>query len=231
MSILYGVSVGTGDKELITLKAINAVKNCNVIAYIHSPNKQSMALEIINEYITDDKIHIAIEMPMGKNTKNAIYIYDSACEKIKQHLVKGTSVAFLCEGDAMFYGSFMYVNERIKYQYNVKIISGINSVSASTASLGVGLVSRNEILSVIPAGADEEKIITTIKNSDTITIVKTNNNNIDKIKKILSDLNLLDKAMCIINASSKNEQIIKLNKLNEIPYFTTIIIKKNKDFY
>jgi precorrin-2/cobalt-factor-2 C20-methyltransferase len=230
MSILYGVSVGTGDKELITLKALNTVKNCGVIAYIHSPNKQSMALEIIDEYITDDKIHIAIEMPMEKNTKNATYVYDNACKKIKQHLIKGISVAFLCEGDAMFYGSFMYVNERIKQQHSVKTISGINSVSACTASLGFGLVSRNEILSVIPAGANEDKIITTIKNSDAIAILKTNNN-INKIKKILSDLNLLNKAICIINASSKDEQIIELNKLNEIPYFTTIIIKKNKDFY
>ena len=145
-------------------------------------------------------------------------------------MIKGISVAFLCEGDAMFYGSFMYVNERIKQQHSVKTISGINSVSACTASLGFGLVSRNEILSVIPAGANEDKIITTIKNSDAIAILKTNNN-ISKIKRILSDLNLLNKAICIINASSKDEQIIELNKLNEIPYFTTIIIKKNKDFY
>ena len=230
MAKLYGVSVGTGDSELITLKAVGTIKQCPVIAYIHTPNKQSMALEIVADYITDDKTHIAIEMPMKNDTTTATEQYNWGSEQITKHLSNGEDVAFLCEGDSLFYGSFMYINERIKNDFDVEIIAGINSVSASASVIGTGLVSRDEILSVIPATADEEKIISAIKNADTVAIVKTNRH-LEKIKTILNDLSLINNATCVINASKENQTIIPLAEVDELPYFATIIIKKNKDFY
>ncbi|MGB1360680.1 MAG: precorrin-2 C(20)-methyltransferase [Alphaproteobacteria bacterium] len=230
MAKLFGVSVGTGDENLITVKGLNIIKSAPVIAYIHLPNKDSLALSIIKNHISDDKVHIPIAMPMNLETETASNAYDNGAVEIKKYLDAGKDVAFLCEGDSLFYGSFMYINDRIKSDYNVEIIPGVNSVSASSSALGMGLVSRNEILSVIPATNDEEKIISAIESADTIVIMKIGKH-LNKIKDILTKLNLTDNAYCVINASHDNEQVSPLNQVETSPYFATIIIKKNTGLY
>ena len=230
MAKLIGLSVGTGDSELITLKGYNALQTADVIAYIHTPNKPSMAREIIRPHIPKNTNELPIEMQMQTDTTGATNTYDNACEQIKPYLDNDKTVVFLCEGDALFYGSFMYIYDRLQDYTDTEIIPGITSVSASCSVAKLPLVSRNDILTILPATTDKDTLYNAINNADSIAIMKVSKH-LEKVKSVINDLGLMDCSICVINATTTEQQITPLSKLTTAPYFCIILIRKNQKLY
>jgi precorrin-2/cobalt-factor-2 C20-methyltransferase len=127
---VYGIGVGPGDPELITVKALRLLRAADVIAYPAPEQGDSFARAIAAPHLPAGRIEIAIRMPIGDGQFPKHEIYDRAADEIAAHALAGRTVAVLCEGDPFFYGSFMYLHERLVERCPVKIVPGVSSLMA-----------------------------------------------------------------------------------------------------
>ena len=156
--------------------------------------------------------------------------YDAATLKIAAHLNQGQHVAFLCEGDPFFYGSFMYLFERMSDQYKTVIVPGVSSLTASAAAISRPLAARNDVLSVVPAPLPAETLRSRIVEADAIALIKVGKH-FDKVRSVIRDLKLEDRATIVESATRDNQKITQLADIPEgdRPYFSTILIYKGAE--
>jgi precorrin-2/cobalt-factor-2 C20-methyltransferase len=223
----YGLGVGPGDPELITLKAWRIISHAPVIAYPAANGNDSLARRIAAPFIPEDVIEVAIAVPMRREREPAQQAYDEAAQAIAEHLDQGRDVAFLCEGDPLFYGSFAYLFTRLAKDYLTQIVPGITSITACAAAMGRPLAARNDILKVLPGTLDASRLKQEITRSDAIAIMKVGQH-FDKIRAVLNELGLGERAVVIEKATCDDERITPLCDVpeGEQPYFSTILIYK-----
>ena len=147
---LYGIGVGPGDPELMTLKAHRLISTARVVAYPAPDDGDSFARQIAAATIPEDAEEIPMIVPMRVDRFPAQEVYAGAAERIAGHLELGTDVAVLCEGDPFFYSSFMYLFARLAKRFPVEIVPGVTSLTACAAALKRPLTSRNDVLTVLP---------------------------------------------------------------------------------
>ena len=147
---LYGVGVGPGDPELITLKAHRILQSVPVIAWPAPLEGDSMARTIAAPHLPGGQTEIPIRMPLVSERFPAQAVYDRAAEDIRGHLADGRDVAVLCEGDPFVYGSFMYIFARLAKHFAVRVVPGVSSLTAGAAAMGMAIASRNDVLLVLP---------------------------------------------------------------------------------
>ena len=131
---LYGIGTGPGDPELVTRKAWRLIQQADIIAYLAPDDGPGSARGIVAEAIGNDVCEIIMRVPMRTGRAPAQSIYDDGAKQIAMHLDAGRDVVMLCEGDPLFYGSFMYVLARLRDDYPVEIVAGVTSVTACAAS-------------------------------------------------------------------------------------------------
>ncbi|MCL2933781.1 MAG: precorrin-2 C(20)-methyltransferase [Trichodesmium sp. MAG_R03] len=221
---LYGLGIGPGDPELLTLKAHRILTTVPVIAYPTSENGKSLARAIAADFIGSDQIEIPMYLPFNIQESSQPY-YDQAAQQITQHLKIGQDVAVLCEGEPMLYGSFMYIFQRLSGKFSTEVVPGISSIMASTAMLGVPITYRNDVLSVIPATLDEVKLRDRLAVVDAVVIIKLGRH-FAKVRKILDELGLLHRALYIERATQTEQRIVNITELEptEVPYWSLILI-------
>jgi precorrin-2/cobalt-factor-2 C20-methyltransferase len=224
LSCLYGVGVGTGNPELITLKALRIIQSVPVIAYPASEQGNSFARSIVAEFLKENQIEIPIVLPF-KLKKSAQPFYDKAAEVLAEHLNNGRDVAVLCEGDPFFYGSFMYIFNRLSPLFTTEIIPGISSVMASAAMIGVPLTYRNDVFMVLSGILSKEVLQEKLKVADAAVIIKLGKN-FSKVKQVLEQLRLVERAKYIENATRENQKILSIDEVEaeSVPYFSLIVI-------
>ena len=229
---LIGVGVGPGDPELITLKAHRLIKNAKVIAYPAPDSGESFARSIVAKFFQPDVIEIPIIIPMRSDRFPAKEIYDQAAISISSHLDQEQEVIVLCEGDPFFYGSFMYLFERLADNYPTQVIPGVSSMTACAAQLGAPLAGRNEILSVIPATLSEEILLERLKTMQSAAIIKVGKH-FKKVKNILEQLGLLEVSGYIERATLPNQVVCRLSEknLDVAPYFSMILVNKGENLW
>ena len=229
MSCLYGVGVGTGNPELITLKALRILQSVPVIAYPASEEGNSFARSIVAEFLQGDRIEVPIVLPF-KLEKSAQPFYDKAAEQLAEHLNNGKDVAVLCEGDPFFYGSFMYIFNRLSPKYATEIIPGISSVMASAATIGVPLTYRNDVFMVLSGILSGEVLREKLQVADAAVIIKLGRN-FSKVKQVLQELGLVERAKYIENATMENQSILSVDEVEAktVPYFSLIVIPSRFD--
>ncbi len=222
---LYGLGVGPGDPELMTLKAHGILKSAKIIAYPAPDTGASFAREIVTEYIREDATEIPIIIPMRTQRFPAQEIYDEAARTIAHHLDRGEDVVVLCEGDPFFYGSFMYLYARLNAQYTIEVVPGVSSLMACAAEFGRPLAARNDVLTIIPAPLAPEQIKRQLEKTDAAAIIKIGRH-YDKIYSILDELGLLERAGYVERASLPNQKIARLSQTNidKAPYFSMILV-------
>ncbi len=222
---LFGLGVGPGDAELLTLKAHRILASTKIIAYPAPDTGPSFAREIVTEYIRCDAVEIPIIIPMKTTRFPAQEIYDQAATTISHHLDQGDDVAVLCEGDPFFYGSFMYLHARLNQNYRVEVIPGVSSLMACAAAFGRPLAGRNDVLTIIPAPLKPELIKQQLEATDAAAIIKIGRH-YDKVYSVLKELNLLDRAGYVERASLANQKIVRLSEtsLDKAPYFSMILV-------
>ena len=222
---LYGVGVGPGDPELMTVKAWRLISTADVIAYLCANGKDSTARDIAKPFIAEGTTEIAIDMPMRVEREPGEAAYDKGALAIAAALDKGKDVIMLCEGDPFFYGSFMYIFERLSSKYKTIVVPGVTSITAAAAAIGRPLVARNDVLKVLPATLPEDKLHFELAMSQSVAIIKVGRH-FGKVKLILAELGLLSKATAIENATHENQKITPVENIegDTLPYFTTIIV-------
>ena len=228
--IFYGIGVGPGDPELLTVKAINAIKISEVIIAPKTEKKSdSLALTIAKPYLRADAQIVYQTFPMVKDFETSPEIFEDNVTEILSYLRDGKIVGFLTLGDPMFFSTYIYIFKLLK-NFGVKIetVAGVPAFLAIAAKIGYPVAYGNEILSIIPATADIEKISDALKNSDDAVLMKVYKN-FGEIAEILNNENLSENALLVSRCGLEDEKIItdlesfKNEKLN---YLSTILTRK-----
>jgi precorrin-2 C20-methyltransferase/precorrin-3B C17-methyltransferase len=230
---LFGVGLGPGDPELITIKALRTIRQAQVIAYPMAKRGQSNARCIVSSELTPEQIELPMIYPIttestdqsGEYEVIIAAFYDEMAEQIAAHLCVGRDVAVLCEGDPFLYGSFMYLHDRLAHRFSTEVIPGIPSVMAAAARLATPLVRRDSALTLLPATLSEDVLTARLNLYDAFAIMKLGRN-FTKVKNALSRAGVLDKALYIERATMSQERIAKLNDVDpaSVPYFSLILV-------
>jgi precorrin-2/cobalt-factor-2 C20-methyltransferase len=226
----FGVGVGPGDPELLTLKARRIIGNVPVVAYPKTESGDSLARRIAAPHLPSGIVELPVALPMAVDREPARSAYDLAAREIAAHLSAGRNVAFLCEGDPFFYGSFMYLHQRLKRTFPCEVVPGVPSLMAAAAAAGQPLASRNEVMTVLPAPLDTERLADAIARSDSVAIVKVGRH-FARIRGLLRDAGLADRAVIIARATHADQRITPLAEIaeGEQPYFSTILVYKGSE--
>lgn len=227
---IYGLGVGPGDPELITLKALRLLHAAPVIAYPAPDNGDSLARAIVAPHLPGGQTEIAIRIPMLIERAPLQEIYDRAAVELAIHLDEGRDVAVICEGDPFFYGSFMYLFGRMVERFRVEVVPGISSLMACSTSLGAPLAGRNDVLSVIPAPLAEADLKARLLSTDAAAIIKVGRH-FAKVKAILEELGLTANARYIERATMASQRILPLADVSgsEVPYFSMVLVHRRGD--
>ena len=225
---LYGLGVGPGDPELLTLKALRLLRAVPVVAYPAPERGNSFARSIVAAWIERHQREIAIRFPMRPGPP-PVEIYDGAAAELAAELEDGRDVALLCQGDPLFYGSFINVLTRLAGRYQIEIVPGVSSLTACAAAAATPLVSRDDTLAVIPATLDEDQIAARLAASESVAIVKLGRH-IAKVRRVLDRLGLLDGAVCIEHATLPTQRVAPFACINpdRAPYFSTVLIATSR---
>ena len=227
---LYGIGVGPGDPELITLKAKRTLEEADVVAYVMAAGAKSFARAIVSDFIADGQQEYSFEIPMKPSRQPAQLAYDRAAIDIAEFLDAGKNVVVLCEGDPFFYGSFMYLFERLSGQYETEIVPGISSLNAGAATLKRPIAARNDVLTVIPAPMESDKITELMAKADAICFIKIGRH-FARIRKLIEEAGLMSCAAYLERVSGDDEKTMALADVSgtEVPYFSTIMIYKGNE--
>jgi len=227
---LFGVGVGPGDPELLTLKAHRLINQALVIAYPAPDSGDSFARTIVAELIPEQAREIPIIVPMQVDRFPAQEVYDQASAEVAAELDGGHDVVVLCEGDPFFYGSFMYLYERLADRYPIEIVPGVTSMTACAAVLSRPLAARNDVISVIPAPLPEAELKSRIEAADAAAIIKVGRH-FQKVRRVLDDLGLTDASGYVERATLDNQKISRLSDLDAdaAPYFSMILVYKGSE--
>ena len=227
--ILYGVGLGPGAPDLVTLRAARLIESATVVAYPTLAGAASFARAIAADLIAPGTIEIVMDVPMSVERAPAQAAYDKSAAEIAASLDAGQDVVCLCEGDPFFYGSFMYLFARLSADYRVEVVPGVTSVTACAARAGMPLVARNERLTVLPGPLPEDQLRARIEGAESVVIMKVGRH-LAKIRGVIDALGLTDGAVYVERATLPQEVILPLADAPEkAPYFSMILLTKGAD--
>lgn len=221
---LHLTGVGPGDPELLTLKAARLLATVPVVAYPTTGEDAALALEIAGPHLNPAAERLPVSIPMAVERGPAQVAYDGAATAILAHLRAGRDVAWLCEGDPLFYGSAMYLVARVGPHAPVAIIPGITSLTAAAAVAGRPLAARNEMLKVLPAPLDDATLRAELAATPVAAIIKVGRH-FDRIRALLTETGHADGAVVVEHATTSRQRITRLVDFahDERPYFSTIL--------
>lgn len=223
---LYGVSIGPGDPELITVKAMNKIAQSKYIATPHTGTGDSSALSIVSQAIDlSDKEIMMLEFPMTKDKDILAKSHNEAADAIAEVLDNGEDVAMLNLGDVTIYSTFAYTMDKLLEKgYEVEVIPGVTSFCASASQLKIGLTTMNEPLHILPAtGIDLKEALQMPGSKVLMKIGKS----MPKLIETLKELGIEDNVYAVENCGLENEKIYKsLDEFDrKMGYFTIVVVK------
>lgn len=225
---LHLVGVGPGDPELLTLKAVRILQGAPVIAYPATGEDSGMALGIARAHVPPTATLLPIQLPMAVDRAPGQAAYDAAAAAIAAHLAAGRDVAYLCEGDPLFYGSAMYLLDRIEAP--VSIVPGVTSLTAAAAAIARPLAARNETLKILPAPLDDDFLRVELLAAPSAAIIKVGRH-FDRIRALLAETGHARNAVVIEYATGVQQRITPLADFapGERPYFSIILCYRGQE--
>jgi precorrin-2/cobalt-factor-2 C20-methyltransferase len=225
---LYALGVGPGDPELLTLKALRVLRAVPAVAYPAPERGESFARSIVAAWLDRRQREIAIRFPMRPGPP-PVEIYDAAAAGLAAELDGGHDVALLCQGDPLFYGSFINLFTRLAGRYRIEIVPGVSSLTACAAAAAMPLVSGDQTLVIIPATLDEDEIGALLAACETAAVIKLGRH-ATKVRRVLDRLGLLGAAIYVKHATLPTQLVSPLDAidLDQAPYFSMVLIAKRR---
>jgi precorrin-2/cobalt-factor-2 C20-methyltransferase len=202
LGTLYGIGVGPGDPDLLTMKAVLLIRETPVIAVpVTQPDGESYALSIASDLLQPDRTVLKLHFPMLRDVQARSKKRREAVAQIAAHLEAGRNVAFLTEGDPMLHSTFGYVLEHIPERYSVEVVPGVTSITAAAADVMQPLVKAGERLAVLPAIFEDIAALKSILASfDTVVLMKVHSV-LDEVLDLLDELGIIERAVVVERAS------------------------------
>ncbi|MCK0196575.1 precorrin-2 C(20)-methyltransferase [Ancylobacter sp. 6x-1] len=230
---LVGVGVGPGDPELLTLKAVRALQETDVVAYFAKLGNGSVARRIAAPHLRAG----TVELPLGYPVTTEIHrhddayrhaiagFYDAAAEEVAAHIEAGRHVAVLSEGDPLFYGSYMHLHVRLALRYRAEVIPGVTGMSGCWSQAGTPIAQGDDVLSVLPGTLDEDVLIRRLMQADAAVIMKVGRN-LPKIRRALAVAGRLPRALYVERGTMEGSHAIPLAERGEepAPYFAIVLV-------
>lgn len=232
MGTLFGVGVGPGDPELMTVKARRIITSCAVIAYFAARRKQGNGFAIVEPMLEDRHCLLRLTYPVTTEAVDATTyeesmadFYNESAASIAAHLEDGRDVAVVCEGDPFFYGSYMYIHQRLAHRFDTEVVPGITSVSAASAAAGRPLVSMNETLTVLPGVLPPVRLKEAMAGADAAVIMKVGRHLAD-IRDAAQACGKAETAVYVERASCDEQRVMPLLGTENVdaPYFSLVLI-------
>jgi len=230
---LYGVGLGPGDPELVTLKSLNAIRQSPVIAWFAKAGRKGHARTIAGPHMPDGVIELPLyypvttEIPFEDPAYNRALssFYDEASASLAAHLDQGRDVALLCEGDPLFYGSFMHPYVRLKDRFPVTICPGITGMSGCWTATGMPMTWGDDVLTVLPGTLPRAELAKRLETTDAAVIMKIGQN-FQKIREVFEEKGLIGKAFYIERGTMDGEVVMPLADKTDgaAPYFSIIVM-------
>jgi precorrin-2 C20-methyltransferase/precorrin-3B C17-methyltransferase len=213
---LYGVGLGPGDPELVTVKAARLIGAVDVVAYHCARHGRSVARAIAEPYLRGDQVEEQLVYPVTVETTSHPGGYEGAIEefytaaagRLMAHLEAGRDVVLLAEGDPLFYSSYMHMHKRISGRFRTEIVPGVTSVSAASAALGMPLVEGNDVLTVLPGTLGRQELTERLRSAGAAAVMKISRSYPD-VCAALKEAGRLDQAYYVERASGGQRQVIE----------------------
>ncbi len=223
--ILFGVSTGPGDPELMTVKGIKTIEKCDVIAAPRTHGKNSMALDIVKGIMNvDSKKIIYLDFAMKKDDNVLDSTHRQHADTIEEYLAQGKNVAMLNIGDASLFGTFCYVRELVEADgYETKTVAGVTSFCAVAAELGRSLTTVDKPLTIIPGSYEYVEAALDIPGTK---VIMKSASATSEVKNILEKKGMIDQAAMVANCGLPNQIIVEnlRESKGDEGYFATIIV-------
>ncbi|MFE5564339.1 MULTISPECIES: precorrin-2 C(20)-methyltransferase [Amycolatopsis] len=230
---LWGVGLGPGDPELMTVKAARLIGEADVIAYHSARHGRSIARSVAEPYLRDGQIEEKLVYPVTTETtdhpggyEGAIAdFYELSAKRLAEHLDAGRDVVVLCEGDPFFYGSYMYMHERLADRYEATVVPGVTSVSAASSVLGRPLVQRDEVLTILPGTLPAPELARRLADTQAAAVLKLGRT-FGNVREALAEAGKLDDAFYVERATWQAQRVEPFADVDpeSVPYFSLALL-------
>ncbi|MBS2987756.1 precorrin-3B C(17)-methyltransferase [Rhodococcus erythropolis] len=230
---LWGVGIGPGDPELVTVKAARVIGEADVVAFHSARHGKSISRGVAAPYMREGQIEEHLVYPVTTETvdhpggyQGAMdEFYEAAAERLAVHLAAGRTVALLAAGDPLFYSSYMHMHKRLADRFDAEVIPGVTSVSAASAALGKPLVEGEEILTILPGTLPQAELTRRLKETDAAAILKLGRT-FPPVLQSLEDSGRLDEAHYVERASTTRQRVESAAEVDPdgVPYFSIAIV-------
>ena len=230
---LWGVGLGPGDPELVTVKAARVIGEADVVAYHSARHGRSIARTIAERYLRPGQVEEHLVYPVTTETTQhpggyagaMEDFYQAAADRIAAHLDAGRDVALLAEGDPLFYSSYMHMHNRLTERFEAVIVPGVTSVSAASAAIGRPLVQGDEVLSIIPGTLPPAELRRRLADADAAVVMKLGRS-YPAVREALSSIGRLDEAYYVERASTPGQRVLPAAGVDEttVPYFSLAML-------
>ena len=229
---LFGVGIGPGDPELLTLKARRVIEAVPVIAYPTARHGSSVARRIAAPHLTGEQIEVALTFPLTTEETESpeayeralSSFYDASAGELAAHLDAGRDVAVLCEGDPFFYGSYMYLHERLARRYVTEVVPGVTSFSAAAASAGTPLAKRDDVFTVLPGTLPPDVLAASLRGVDAAVVMKLGRT-FATVRGAAERAGVAERGVYVERASAPEEHIAGLRDVEgEVPYMSLVLV-------
>lgn len=230
---LWGVGLGPGDPELVTVKAARVIGAADVVAYHSAQHGRSIARSIAEPYLRAGQVEEHLVYPVTTETTDhpgGYYgamedFYALAADRIAVHLEAGRDVALLAEGDPLFYSSYMHMHTRLTERFEAVIVPGVTSVSAASAALGRPLVQGDEVLTILSGTLPADELRRRLIDTDAAVVMKLGRS-YPIVREVLSSIGRLDEAYYVERASTARQRVLPAGDVDEatVPYFSLAML-------
>jgi precorrin-2/cobalt-factor-2 C20-methyltransferase len=230
---LIGVGVGPGDPELMTLKAMRALGEADVIAYFakagHASHSLATAAPHLRGGITELPLlyPVTTELPKcSDGYRDTIRdFYDAAAAKIAAHLEAGRTVAVICAGDPLFYGSYMHLHARLAPRFSTEIVAGVTGMSGCWSAAGMPIAQGDDVFTVLPATLPEGELARRLGDADAAVVMKVGRH-LPKLRRALERSGRLARALYVERGTTADAVMMPLSVKpdDEAPYFAVVLV-------
>ncbi len=230
---LFGVGLGPGDPDLVTVKAMKIIGAVPVAAYFAKKGARGNARTILDRWVGETCLQLPLHYPLTTEihfcepayTQELRAFYAKAEGDIAAHLQAGRDVALVCEGDPLFYGSFIHLFVRLKDRFSVEIVPGVTGMSGCWSAAKTPMAWGDDVLSVLPGTLGRAALVHHLGAADAVVIIKIGAN-LTKIRAAIAEAGRLSTAIYVEHGTSEAETIVPLavKTGDHAPYFSSILI-------